>query len=129
SSPSYSTKVCTLLMSTMTHPLGLRIHFFLWLLVLASPAARSSEPASEPSWSRFRGENGTATIDECRVPIPWRESDVRWTVDLPGKGNGSPIVAGGRVFLLSADANSAERYVLCYDLKTGNLLWSENATS
>ncbi len=83
----------------------------------------------ETTWTRFRGENGMGAIATCNVPIPWSEADVCWTIDLPGKGNSSPIVAGERVFLLSADPNSAERYVLCYDLKSGQELWRETYAS
>ncbi len=88
----------------------------------------ASEPPS-PDWPRFRGENGVGAIPECSVPIPWKDTDVCWQISLPGKGNSSPVVAGERVFLMSADPNSAERYILCYDLKSGNELWRVTSDS
>lgn len=76
-------------------------------------------------WNRFRGENGLGVIEQCRVPLPWADSDVAWKIDLPGKGNGSPIVAGKKVFIMSAAAES-QRYALAYDLVSGKELWRKS---
>ncbi len=95
------------------------------LSLLPSDSGLAEEAAPTKAWNRFRGANGVASIEHCNVPLPWGDEAVRWQIELPGKGNSSPIVQGGRVFLMSADANSAERYVLAYDLKTGQELWRE----
>ncbi len=87
-----------------------------------------SDPVAA-EWTRFRGPNGEGVIERCSVPMPWTASDVAWTIDLPGKGNGSPIVAGGKVFLMSADATTAERYALAFDLASGKELWRKTFTS
>ena len=73
-------------------------------------------------WSRFRGANGQGVIERCNVPLPWTDSDVAWKIDLPGKGNGSPIVLGKKVFIMSAAAES-RRHALAYDLVSGKELW------
>lgn len=83
----------------------------------------ADEVTSSNEWSRFRGANGIASVANCSVPIPWNGDDLTWEVDLPGKGNASPIVRGDKVFIVSADPNTAERYLLAYDLATGNELW------
>ncbi len=83
----------------------------------------------ELTWSRFRGPNGTGILETCHVPIPWQPSDVQWSVALPGGGNGSPVLAKDRVFLLSADPKDATRYALCYSLDTGELLWKKDFAS
>ncbi len=76
-------------------------------------------------WNRFRGTNGTGVQENCSVPLPWNAQDVAWQIDLPGKGNGSPIVEDGKVFIMSADPATAERYALAYDLATGKELWRQ----
>jgi outer membrane protein assembly factor BamB len=83
----------------------------------------STAKIASAQWDRFRGANGAGTVDQCNVPLPWSEGDVAWRVNLPGKGNGSPIVVGDKVFIMSADPTSAERYALAYSLTTGKELW------
>ncbi|MCA9130965.1 MAG: PQQ-binding-like beta-propeller repeat protein [Planctomycetales bacterium] len=80
-------------------------------------------------WTRFRGPNGTGVISECNVPLPWTPSDVAWHVQLPGIGNSSPVVKGNRIFLMSADPNSALRYLLCLDLASGKEIWRKEVAS
>ncbi len=80
-------------------------------------------------WNRFRGENGAGVLDQCTVPLPWNTSDVAWKITLPGKGNGSPIVANGQVFLMSADETTAQRFALAFDLKTGKEVWRKTFDS
>lgn len=87
--------------------------------------------AEEPSsgWTRFRGENGQGVTPECHVPLPWAASDVAWNISLPGVGNGSPVVHGDRVFIMSGDPNDATRFILAYDLKTGEEVWRKSYAS
>ncbi len=102
------------------------LHTLAWCLVGCSLISRmvlAESPSDTNAWTQFRGNNGLARVDTCHVPIPWGDGDVCWAIDLPGKGNGSPVVFGSKVFLMSADANSAERYVLAYDLLTGKEVW------
>jgi len=102
-------------------PLISRIPTFAVLLTIT---VLPISPASA-DWSRFRGENGQGVIEHCKVPLPWTDSDVAWKIDLPGKGNGSPIVVGKKVFIMSAEAES-KRYALAYDLVSGKELWRKS---
>src|SRR5262245_2733307 len=74
-------------------------------------------------WSRFRGPNGTGTADGAGIPEKWTGKDAAWNIELPGLGNGSPIVCGGKVYLQAASADAAKRWLLCYDAKTGHKDW------
>jgi len=96
------------------------ITFALFLTITVLP----SRPLSA-DWSRFRGENGQGVIEQCKVPLPWTDSDIAWKIDLPGKGNGSPIVVGKKVFVMSAEADS-QRHALAYDLVSGKELWRKS---
>lgn len=84
---------------------------------------------AQSNWNRFRGENGSGSIDLCTAPLPWTEKDVAWSVKLPGKGNGSPIIQNDHAYILSGDPESAERYVLAFDLKDGKELWRAKSPS
>lgn len=74
-------------------------------------------------WPRFRGPNGQGHGDAA--PATWTARDHRlWTIDLPGKGHGSPIVVRGKLFLQSA--TSDERTLHCFDAATGRELWKQS---
>lgn len=78
---------------------------------------------AQSTWNRFRGENGAGSIAKCNAPLPWTDKDVAWSVKLPGKGNGSPIIQADHAYVMSADAQTAERYVLAYNLNDGSEAW------
>ncbi|MBI1348609.1 PQQ-binding-like beta-propeller repeat protein [bacterium] len=80
-------------------------------------------------WTRFHGPNGTGESDITTVPATWTEKDYAWTATLPGAGHSSPVLWGNRLFLLSADPETATRYVLCYDADTGKSLWQKEFAS
>ncbi|MCP4783574.1 MAG: PQQ-binding-like beta-propeller repeat protein [Fuerstiella sp.] len=95
----------------------------LFSVVLTSTVAESAD------WPRFRGPNGTGISDAKSIPTSWTADDFAWTTDLPGQGHGSPIVVGDRIYLLSGDEQTAERFVLCVNATDGELLWRRGYTS
>ncbi|QDV24351.1 outer membrane protein assembly factor BamB family protein [Aureliella helgolandensis] len=80
---------------------------------------------AEDTWTRFRGANGLGNVPNCTAPLPWDEQSVAWTTGLQGTGNGSPVVYGNHIYLMSASPKTAERYLCCYDLKSGAELWRQ----
>lgn len=80
-------------------------------------------PAVAQEWARFRGPNGTGESEATTTPANWTSEDYRWKVELPGRGHSSPVAWGNQIFLLSADPETATRFVLSYDAELGKLLW------
>ncbi len=77
-------------------------------------------------WPRFRGPNGTGVSDDV-LPTTFKDGDgILWKVPLPGVGNGSPVVAGGKLFLQAASADGGERLLLCLDALDGHTLWTRS---
>jgi outer membrane protein assembly factor BamB len=74
-------------------------------------------------WPRFRGPNGDGQSDAAGIPAEWTDADYAWRVTLPGFGHSSPVVWNDRIFLTSANADTAELSILCFDLATGDQLW------
>jgi outer membrane protein assembly factor BamB len=76
-------------------------------------------------WPLFRGPAGTGLSSESRAPATWApDKNIRWKTPLAHPGNGSPIVAAGRVFLVGAqDAGGERRWLGCFDRKDGRPLW------
>ena len=93
------------------------------LLVLAilMSAIRS---VSAENWPGWRGPRGDGTSLEENVPVRWSGSEsVAWKVDIPYLGHASPIVWGDRIFLVGADLDHEDRFLICLDRKDGQLLW------
>lgn len=88
------------------------------ILVLAVASGAAAEP-----WSRWRGSDGAGQGGDAVFPREWTAADWTWTADLPGRGNASPVVRGGRIFTASADEAAGVRFVTCHDLATGRLEW------
>lgn len=53
---------------------------------------------------------------------------MRWKVELPEPGNSTPIIWGDRVFVTQAVAKKNERTLMCFDRKSGKLLWQKGTT-
>jgi outer membrane protein assembly factor BamB len=97
-------------------------------------------------WPQWRGPlaNGLATT--ANPPLEWSETrNIRWKVEIPGRGSSSPIVWGDRLYVTTAvpvglvgDAQHAPRgglrprgvhrfVVMAIDRKTGRTLWERMA--
>lgn len=86
-----------------------------WIAPQESPADR---------WPGFRGV-GTSVTSATDLPLNWSdEVGIGWLVDLPGYGQSSPVVWGGRVFVTTMQGDEKETpTVLCFDLESGTELW------
>ncbi|MGA2174347.1 MAG: PQQ-binding-like beta-propeller repeat protein [Verrucomicrobiota bacterium] len=110
---------------------------------LAGNAAALADPAAEQFWPQWRGPLGTGEAPQADPPVTWSETNnVKWKTTIPGEGDSTPIVWGGRVFLLTAIASGTnaaapaapqaptEVYqfvVLCLDRASGKILWQRVA--
>lgn len=88
-----------------------------------TPSAWSQE------WTRFRGPNGSGLGQATSLPAKWTPADYNWKAKLPGEGHSCPVVWGEKVFLLSADPQTATRYVLCLSTRDGRELWRREYAS
>ncbi|MEZ6094403.1 MAG: PQQ-binding-like beta-propeller repeat protein [Pirellulaceae bacterium] len=85
-------------------------------------------------WSRFRGPNGSGIVDAI-VPASWSdESNIAWSIDLPGAGSSSPIVIGDNVLVTCYSGygvpgeevgapESLTRKLMCFNRKDGSLVF------
>ena len=113
-------------------------------LALASPLIA----AEGSNWPQFRGPGARGIGTGDALPDSWSATEnVAWKTDIPGRGWGSPIVWGDKVFLSSV-INSGEseqpkkglyfggnrpdapttihRWVAyCFDLNSGTILWEK----
>src|SRR5438105_9449221 len=85
------------------------------LLVLAGA------PAAAADWPQWLGPNRDSSTPET-VSV-WKEAPkVLWRHSV-GEGNGSPVVAGGRVFVHGKVKDQNQEEVVAYDAASGRELW------
>ena len=100
---------------------------FAVFLTIALPLTHSTSTfGDQPSWPQWRGPQGDGHWKD-ELPTHWNASDVAWLAPLPGVGQSSPVVSGGRIFLTGAEGNGARRLVFCVDAESGKLLWQRVA--
>ena len=129
----------------MNHKVSFSLVLVFSFLLLAAPLA------GQENWTRFRGANGTSVVpDDPRLPDTWdTETNVLWKAQVPGRGWGSPIVWGDKVFVSAVHSDDdylkprAGLYlgggrpkppdsvhhwmVYCLSLETGEMLWKHEA--
>lgn len=103
--------------------MSMKTRHLLTLVFVTLAALVPGSAQAQTTWNRFRGENGAGSIGKCAAPLPWAEKDLGWKVKLPGKGNGSPIIQNDHAYVISGAPESAERYVLAYQLADGKEAW------
>jgi outer membrane protein assembly factor BamB len=92
-------------------------------LLLAIGLLSSNVAAQD--WTRFRGPNGTG-ISSSQIPAIWTDKDVNWRAPLPGIGHSSPVIWRNRIFLMSADPETATQMVIALDTATGHIVWQRD---
>ena len=78
-------------------------------------------------WPQFRGPGGDGFSADKGFPDRWSDKEnLRGRALLPGRGQSSPIVAGGHVYVTASSGATQDRlHVLCFDAGTGKRLWAQ----
>jgi outer membrane protein assembly factor BamB len=73
------------------------------VLSLFTALARTADGPADKNWPQWRGPRGTGVSPSADPPIEWSETkNIKWKVEIPGRGSASPVVWGDRLFLLTA---------------------------
>jgi len=105
----------------------------------------SSDSTTQKYWPQWRGPYATGVSRTADPPLEWSETkNIRWKVEIPGRGSGTPVIWGDRVFVLSAvpavengaasheprgaSAKVPHKFaVMALDRKTGRTIWERTA--
>jgi outer membrane protein assembly factor BamB len=106
--------------------------WFLFALALAAAQGGCQRAPDPGEWRQWRGPGGLGVSAGRNLPTRWspESPNLAWRTRIPGLGHSSPIVSGGRVFLLSEERQGSEkpsvskRRVIALSLETGEELWS-----
>lgn len=95
-------------------------------------------------WPHWRGPTGNGAATEGSPPTEWSASkNVKWKVEIPGRGSSSPVVWADKIFVTTAAAPEGKGRgkgeggggnlptldfkIICYDRASGNVLWEKSA--
>ena len=79
------------------------VHIALISITLLASAIAAPDPAAERYWPQWRGPYATGVSQQADPPLEWSETkNVRWKIEIPGRGSASPVVWGDRIYLLTA---------------------------
>ena len=93
-------------------------------LLLPSLVFLGSLQFATADWPQFRGPNGNSVASGPAVSAKLDAGSIAWTADLPGRGLGSPIVLGGRVFVTCSSGPKQNRlHVICFNAADGRKRW------
>lgn len=80
-----------------------RIHMTKAMLCSILSLALLSSHANADNWGHWRGPTGNSVAASGSPPTQWSSTkNVKWKVEIPGKGSGSPVVWGNQVFVVTA---------------------------
>lgn len=119
--------------------------------ILLAAALLQAQPRDTSSWPHWRGPSHTG-VASANVPLTWSDTEnIKWKVEIPGRGFSTPVVAGNRLFLTTAvptgkkdaapaaggrgaggGAGAGEEHrfeVLALDRASGKVLWQKTATT
>ncbi len=102
---------------------GVWLFVLLALLFVLPVGLANAQSDQAMQWSRFRGPNGSGVTTEIGIPSQWSEKNYAWVAELPGVGNSSPVAWGDRVFVTAADVENEIRFLVCFDLHSGEEIW------
>ena len=72
----------------------------------------SSSNLQAENWGHWRGPTGNGVAINATPPTQWGDTkNVKWKVEIPGKGSGSPIIWENKVFVVSAISETADAKV------------------
>ena len=74
-----------------------------WLLATPAAAADQVFASAEHYWPQWRGPMGTGVAPHANLPVEWSETkNIRWKIELPGKGHSTPVIWGDHIFVTTA---------------------------
>ncbi|MEM7452780.1 MAG: PQQ-binding-like beta-propeller repeat protein [Planctomycetota bacterium] len=82
-----------------------------------------AQQSADHDWPRFRGPNGSGISADSVIPDTWSSDDYAWTIELRGTGTSSPVIFGEQMFVTSADSDTGENFLECFDKRSGEKKW------
>ncbi|QDT52227.1 Esterase EstB [Caulifigura coniformis] len=93
-------------------------------LVLGLLALGAAPSPPQNRWPEFRGPSADGHATGCQLPLEWSEDkNVRWKVEIPGRGWSSPVVWDDQVWVTTGTLDGQTLSAMCFDRETGKVLF------
>lgn len=80
------------------------------ILGLAIAGVLAGGLANADEWGHWRGPTGNGVAENATPPLHWSDTEnVQWKVEIPGRGTGSPVVWGDKVFVVTGVSESGSQ--------------------
>src|SRR5688572_24513332 len=77
--------------------------FLLWAGAVLAISSAGADGEGEKYWPQWRGPYGTGISKYADPPVTWSDNkNIKWKIEIPGRGSATPVVWGDRLFLLTA---------------------------
>ena len=108
-------------------------------IVVAAVAAMylplAAQGTGEKFWPQWRGPHASGVSRSATPPLEWGEGkNIRWKIDLPGRGASTPVIWGDRVYVSTAvpvggtGARAQHRFlVMAVNRQDGKVVWQHTA--
>ncbi len=105
----------------------MRKHFKTRLATITLIVISATVAVHAGDWPHWRGPFFNGSSDEQHLPSQWSTTEnIAWSADLPGVAAATPIVCGHCVFVAGADAAKDTLQAMCFDRRSGRLLWQHD---
>lgn len=81
--------------------------------------------SSSSASTRFRGPNGQGIYSAQNVPVKWNDKNLKWTLELEGKGHSSPVKWKDNIYITFADEKKNTGYLLAVGANSGEIKWQK----
>jgi outer membrane protein assembly factor BamB len=97
------------------------------MTLTAVSAAEAVSTGRASDWPHWRGPFYNGSSDEKDLPSQWSTSEnIAWSANLSDGAAATPIVCGDCVFLSGVDEANDKLLAMCFDRRTGKLIWQHN---
>jgi outer membrane protein assembly factor BamB len=110
--------------------------FAIATIALGMSATAAADGPADKYWPNWRGPANTGASATAQPPAAWSEGkNVRWKIAVPGRGAGTPVVWGDRVYISTAvptdpaaGAAAVHKFVvMAVNRKDGTVAWQQTA--
>ncbi len=92
---------------------------------VTAPSTTKTPTQTTVTHNAFRGNYNNGHTTAKNIPVQWdlaNMTNIAWKKPVPRVGFNSPVINGNKVFFSGADKEVREMF--CFDLNTGDQLWS-----
>ena len=109
-----------------------------FVTLMATAILTMTADSHADNWGHWRGPIGNGAAVNAHPPTDWSSTkNVKWKVEVPGRGSSSPVIWDNQIFITTAVSGSPgggrgslpklDFRLLCFNRADGQLMWQQTA--